>query len=94
MAIQVNELIESCGYPLEDLVAEVDSQLSLAQPPRGPKVAAATALAEAFRQMASAAGGQDTESLSPGHMLFVAFNSLFDKVDGAVRDLADIHVTD
>ena len=73
---------------MEDLVSEVDAAQASGLPPTGEKVAAATALVEAFRQMASAAGGQDTESLSPGQMLFVAFNSLFDKVEAAVKDLA------
>ena len=88
LAIEINELVESCGYPLEDLVSEVDAAQASGLPPAGEEVAAAAALVEAFRQMATAAGGQDTESLSPGQMLFVAFNSLFDKVEAAVKDLA------
>ena len=72
LAIQVTELLESAGYPVEELISEVDELISGSKiegtTNKSPKLSAAKTLVEKFNQIASTMGSQDTESLAPGNV--------------------------
>ena len=94
LAVQLAELINETGLSLEDLIRDLEVEIQYANSDAhvtsasSAAVNVARSLKEKYQSLLGQIGGLgQRDNLSSGHMLFLAFDSLFNNVEAATVEL-------